>query len=655
MSKSAIVLYVSPGGNDEWSGGRASPLKDGSDGPFRSIARARDAVRELKATGKLTAPVTVYLRGGTYFLARTLLLTPEDSGTESCPITYAAYRGETPVLSGGRRIAGWRKEDGRWVTDVPGVKKGTWRFRQLFVSGERRLRPRLPRRGYFRVAAGYEAESYHEGADCFIFAPGDLEAGWRNLQDIEVVVLHFWVDTHLPVKSIDPKARRVTFTRKSRRRLSDDYTRAGARYYVENVREALRPGEWYLDRKTGRLEYWPLPGERLEETETIAPRLTHLVRLEGKPKAGRPVEHVRFKGLTFSHNAWDLPPDDAGDLQAAVGVPGAAAFSGTGHCLIEGCTFTNLGTYGVDIGAACHHIAVRKNEFVHLGGGGVKISGGDASSPEDRRTSRCEIVDNHIHDGGEIWHSAVGVLLRHASHSTVAHNHIHHLYYTGVSVGWVWGYRESVAVGNRIEFNHIHDIGQGMLSDMGGIYTLGPSPGTVLRNNIIHDVSSHGYGGWGLYTDEGSSNILLENNIVYRTKSGGFHQHYGRENVLRNNIFAFSKTDQIQRSRAEPHVSFTFERNIVYWKGNGPLLGKNWRDDKFRMDRNVYWNASGRPVGFAGRTLDEWRQRGHDVHSLIADPLFVDPEEGDFRLKKDSPALRLGFRPIDTSRVGPRR
>jgi parallel beta-helix repeat protein len=230
------------------------------------------------------------------------------------------------------------------------------------------------------------------------------------------------------------------------------------------------------------------------------------------------------------------------------------------------------------------------------------------------RTAGNAVTDNHIYDGGKIWPSAIGILLRHAADNLIAHNHIHDLYYTGISVGWVWGYHPSAATGNRIEANHIHHIGRGLLSDMGGIYTLGPSPGTVLAGNVIHDVESYGYGGWGIYTDEGSTAILIENNIVYRTKTGGFHQHYGKENVVRNNVFAFSRTDQIQRSRAEPHLSFTFERNIVYWT-EGTLLGKTWKDDQFRMDFNCYWNAAGQPVTFAGLSLEEWRTRDHDVHS----------------------------------------
>ena len=100
---------------------------------------------------------------------------------------------------------------------------------------------------------------------------------------------------------------------------------------------------------------------------------------------------------------------------------------------------------------------------------------------------------------------AVGILLMHADKNVIAHNHIHHLYYTGISVGWVWGYGPSVSKANRIEFNHIHDVGQKLLSDMGGIYMLGVSPGTVVRGNTSTTWTRATYGGWGIYTDEGST------------------------------------------------------------------------------------------------------------------------------------------------------
>ncbi|MCX6623528.1 MAG: right-handed parallel beta-helix repeat-containing protein, partial [Acidobacteria bacterium] len=249
--------------------------------------------------------------------------------------------------------------------------------------------------------------------------------------------------------------------------------------------------------------------------------------------------------------------------------------------------------------------------------------------------------------------SAIGVWIGQSTDDEVSHNHIHDLYYTAISAGWTWGYGPNQSRGHRIEFNHLHDIGQGLLSDMGAIYTLGIQPGTVLRNNLIHDVSSYTYGGWGIYPDEGSSEILIENNVVYGCKSAGFHQHYGRENVVRNNIFAMNRESQLMRTRAEKHVSFLFERNIVVYD-DGRLLGGTWTGDGIRMDGNLYWDARGGIPRFGTWSWEEWRKRGLDGHSKLADPLFRNAGSADFRLRPESPALAMGFRPIDLSAVGPR-
>ena len=135
---------------------------------------------------------------------------------------------------------------------------------------------------------------------------------------------------------------------------------------------------------------------------------------------------------------------------------------------------------------------------------------------------------------------------------------------------------------NEIGWNHVHQIGQRVLSDMGGIYTLGVSPGTRIHHNTFHDIESFSYGGWGLYTDEGSSEISMDHNLVYNTKDGSFHQHYGRDNHVTNNILVNSQIWQVRRSRVEDHRSFIFDRNIVYWTLDTPLLGSNWKDGALR-------------------------------------------------------------------------
>jgi hypothetical protein len=175
----------------------------------------------------------------------------------------------------------------------------------------------------------------------------------------------------------------------------------------------------------------------------------------------------------------------------------------------------------------------------------------------------------------------------------------------------------------------------------------------VVRGNVIHDVAGHDKG-WGLYTDEGSTGIVLEDNLVYRTTHGGFHQHYGKDNVFRNNIIAFGRDMQAQRTRPEPHQSFTFERNIVYWDKGDAVVG-GWDNYNVAFDHNLYWRTDAKADFRLGNLpLDLWQKKGLDVHSVVADPKFADPANDDFNPKGDSPAIKAGFKPFDQADVGPR-
>lgn len=299
----------------------------------------------------------------------------------------------------------------------------------------------------------------------------------------------------------------------------------------------------------------------------------------------------------------------------------------------------------------------------------MRIGGADANGPAARRTGGVTVTDNVISGGGRVFQSAVGILLIHAADNTVAHNLIEDLYYSGISSGWVWGYAESVSKNNRFEYNRIRKLGQGRLSDMDGIYLLGVQPGTVVRGNVISDVEKKNYGGWGIYLDEGCSHVIVEDNLCFNLSSQGFHVHYGRENIVRNNIFAFGRDGRAALSRGEAHNSFTFVRNILLSRGRPMFAVQQGTEKSFQSELNLFWDVAGEPVisvdyryedavfRFENETtLASWRAAtGNDLHSLAAaDPGFADAERFDFRLRPDSPALALGFRPFDPSLAGPR-
>ncbi|MBI5817858.1 MAG: right-handed parallel beta-helix repeat-containing protein [Verrucomicrobia bacterium] len=651
----SVALYVAPNGNDTHPGTKAKP--------FATLERARDAVRGLKKAGPLKGPVTVFLRGGVYRAGKTIEFLPEDSGTENAPVAYTAFGRERPVISGGLQLTGWRKGDGKlWQTIVPDVKDGRWYFNQIFVNGQRRTRARTPNQGYLYtggILAPFNRSKWWN-ADIlakrgFVFRNGDIKR-WRNSDDALVVIYHSWTTSMHFITELDEAEHTVRLAPMSRWPIGY-WWEWNTRYHVENMPEALdEPGEWYLDRTTGVLSYWPMPGENMRTAEVIAPVVRQtLVAFNGAPAEKKYIEHLRFTGLSFQHTDFLLARDMPLDEQGAFERKPLIAAGGLRHAVFENCEIVHAGENGLWFDSGCADNVVRHCHIHDLGGSAVFIGPRAFKDTPELRVER-NIVDNcFIHDGSHLFLGSQGVWIGKSSYNQVTHNEISDFHHLGISIGHSWGYAPSSANHNLIAFNHVHRICNGYFSDGGGIYTLGVSPGTVIANNIVHDVVPTPLmpqGGTGLYHDEGSTGILTESNIVYRVGIP-FHQHYGRENLSRNNIFAFALNSPVTCARSEAHLSYTFQNNIVL-SSRGQATSDHYSPLKCKTEfrNNLYWDTSGKEPLFSGKSFAEWQRTGRDRDSRIADPQFRDATRGDFRLKPSSPALAMGFRPITANETG---
>jgi hypothetical protein len=685
------MFYVSPSGNDTWSGILAEANESKTDGPFATLGKARDAIRDLKARGPLTQPVTILIRGGFYVLPEPLVFTSEDSGTKECPITYAAYPGEVPVLSGGRRITGWKKlteEVGNidvkargklWIANVP----KDWRFNQLFAGGERLPRSATPNADQWE---DWYKNIEEKGKTLLSFPPGTLQR-WSNLADVEINFLPSWRYANFlaSVKEIDEASGLVTLARSG---LYD--IKKNDPFRIENALEGIdQPGEWSLDTKAGRVYWWPPYGVDPNKIEIIAPRLVEAIVMKGDEEAGALVKFLTLRGLNITHidrRRLDYHPPPQGGYGRLDTNDATILLWGTEDCTIEQCRITNVGGVGIRAILYAKRIKLLDNEISQCGGTGIVFQG---HGPGTHHVNRDHlIVRNRVHHCGQIYWHGTGINIAMAGNLTISGNHIHDMPYAGIFVtgqktayfnlskgksdtqgfDFRWGEigEDSLTVdsikkfipGNVIvEHNVIHDVMQ-VLDDGGGIF-FWASRQNVIRNNRVYRCARDF--SFGIYLDIEGMDTVIDNNIVYQcpnlsvAKTGSaLLLHQNGRNTVRNNIFAIG--NRLFRfvgstgGQKVIHNIFFFDASCTLGEDPARTISYDagqkidYDAGKSIMDNNLYWSTGGEAS--IRNFINSWRQKGWDKNAVVADPLFVDMQKFDFRLRPDSPALKMGFKPI---------
>jgi len=524
------LLCVSTRGNDAWSGKLAGPNQAGTDGPFATLARARDEVRKLKAAG----PVTVQVRGGTYALPATFALAAEDSGTELAPIIWQAYTGETPLLLGGKTINGFEPYKGKILKgDVGAQGLRAVYFRQLLCNGRRMDLARYPNRDAGHPVTGGWAYADGDPVPMYADVPGEprdvlhyREAdsrNWAHPEEGEVMVFprFNWWNNIIPIAAVDREKRALT--------LSADASygiRPGDRYFVRNLFEELdAPGEWYLDKATWTLYFWPPEGVDPATMVVCAPVVRTILELRDG------AANITFRDFTF---------------ECAEGT--AIWLHGTNDCRIAASTIRSVGDYngsGVVISGGKRNSVVGCD--IHdVGRDGVSLSGGNRETLEPAEN----VADNnYIHHTGVYYKQGVGVAL-----DGVGNRASHNLIHDCPRFGIVWGGNDHI-----IEYNHIRHVNL-ETADCGAIYCWQvdwTKRGTEIRYNYLHDIIGFGqengkwtspHFNWGIYLDDGTCGTHVHGNIVARTILGGAHVHGGRDNVIENNIFIDGRDSQMQYS-----------------------------------------------------------------------------------------------------------
>lgn len=586
----AANFFVSPSGNDSWSGTLPVPNQANTDGPFATIAHAQAAIQSIKAG--TTQSLVVILRGGTYFLTTPLTFASADSGTSAVNIAWQNYPGDNPgpTITGGMRVTNWAQNSNLWSATLPA---NTQYFEQLFYNGQRRLRPRLgspPVTGtYFQVAGPVFASApstncpnlnqtngQYECYDRFQYTSTDpISSTWANLSpsplngnpcvangnpypvgDIALYSFEQMGTSKMLIDCVDTTNDIIYLTGPIRMRtvLSDTTTGfvTGHRYLVENIKdEFTQAGQWFLDRShtPWTLNYLANSGENPNTDTVIIPQMP-----VASPQVlvATNLQYVTFQGLTFEHDNFTVPAQGYAYERLDQGITSAVSCQNCQNVIFDGDIITQTSGTGIDFTTTSPNATTANNAFVNGGiydvaAHGIRIGLLAQYSDTPQNLPQFTTVENNVIDGfGRVFPKGFGIAQGCNHDNLYANNDIFDGYSGGINIGALncpVG-STSYTSNNVAQFNNIYNLGQGVSNDFGCVYfnttPAGQTPptGNQALNNVCHDVTDSnvfsatlpglaGYGGQGMYIDNNSGSVNVENNLVYRVSGSAVAQTCG--------------------------------------------------------------------------------------------------------------------------------
>jgi len=616
-------IYLSPAGSDLNPGTAKEPVL--------SLEKAF-----LLARKHSNVPVKINISSGKYFMQNILNIDINDHRTAKNQITVVGDSKNIPVFYGAHKLCPKLDvNNGLWILDISKISDKS-KLRQFLTINDKFVKSSQYPKSGFTNPLGVK---YTQNQEAIITINDELDSilkkcTFQQLKHIWVTVYVSWGTIIRYIDEYNPSKKTIKINAPYGFAPYDIKTTTNLT--LNNLPNIHSKGEWYY-KDENTILYNPLLTDKIENSEIFISAIDKFIDIVGSEK--KRVANISFQNIMFSAAGESLTASGYDPDQAAMKVGAVITLNHVENINFKNVFFNKISSNAIWFQKGCSNSSVINSIFDNLGAGGVKI--GIMDDLPSQNITNSIIVDNNIlKTGGLIYPGAVPIIIFKAYNNKITHNDISDFSYTAISLGWVWGYQPSPSKNNLIAFNHIYNIGKGILDDLGGIYTLGKSEKTIIKNNLIHDIKSNNYGGWGIYADAGSSNILIDSNLIFNCSSAGFHQNYGENNIIKNNIFAYNDKVELESTIIENHNAFIFTNNIIVHK-NYNFFSPNWFRTTQKSYNNIYYSLSD----------EEINKKELETGSFYINP-NLQKKNFYYEVTDKDAMKKINFKQIDFSEIG---